>query len=172
MPRRVQTCSRRPGFRRDERGATAVEFALVAPLLCFALLSVFEIGMLGMMCSGLDNAVGEVARKIRTGQAGAPTDAATFEDQICTTLGGNMSVCRTRLVVSVQKFSKFLDAGASANTPPNGAFDKGAASDIIIVKADYNWPLMSPFLATAFHRSSPLTVTLGSRLAFKNEPFK
>lgn len=172
MSYRVHTGRRTPGFRRDERGATAVEFALVAPLLCFALLSVFEIGMLGMMSSGLDNAVGEVARKIRTGQVSAPTDAATFEDQICANLGGNIGACRTRLVVSVQKFSKFLDAGASAGTPPNGAFNKGGADDIIVVKADYNWPLMSPFVATAFHRSGPLTVTLASRLAFKNEPFK
>jgi Flp pilus assembly protein TadG len=149
-----------------------VEFALVAPLLCFALLSVFEIGMLGMMSSGLDNAVGEVARKIRTGQATAPTDAASFEDQICANLGGTTSACRTRLVVSVQKYSKFFDAGGGVNAQPDGSFNKGAAGDIVIVKANYNWPLMSPFVATAFHRSEPLTVTLGSRLAFKNEPFE
>jgi len=48
---------RRRGFRRDERGATAVEFALVAPLLCFMLLSIVEIGMLAMMSSALDNSV-------------------------------------------------------------------------------------------------------------------
>lgn len=161
-----------PGFRRDERGATAVEFALVAPILCFALLSLVEIGMLGMMSSGLDNAVIEAARRIRTGRADGPTSATTFEDQICANLGGNTSACRSRLVVSVQKFSKFYDAGGSISAPPNGAFDKGVAGDIIIVKADYNWPLMSPFIATAFERSGPMNIMLGSRLAFKNEPFK
>ena len=163
---------RAPRFGRDTRGATAVEFALVAPILFFALLSLVEIGMLGMMSSGLDNAVIEAARRIRTGRTDGATSATTFEDQICANLGGNTSACRSRLVVSVQKYSKFFDAGGSISAPPSGAFDKGVAGDIILVKADYNWPLMSPFIATAFHRSGPMSVTLGSRLAFKNEPFK
>lgn len=161
-----------PRFGRDVNGATAVEFALVAPILCFALLSLVEIGMLGMMSSGLDNAVIEASRRIRTGRTDGATSATTFEDQICANLGGNTSACRTRLVVSVQKFSGFYDAGGSISSAPSGAFDKGVAGDIIIVKADYNWPLMSPFIATAFHRSGPMNITLGSRLAFKNEPYK
>lgn len=157
-------------FRGDESGAAAVEFAFVAPALCFVLLSIFEIGMLGMMSSGLDNAVVEVARRIRTGRDDGPTSAATFKDQICGHLGGDLATCRTRLKVSVQKFTKFFDAGQAAGGP-DGSFNKGGPGDIIVVKVDYDWPLMSPFVATAFHRSGPTTVTLGSRLAFKNEPF-
>jgi Flp pilus assembly protein TadG len=172
MWRSVPHSHRKLSFGRDERGATAVEFAFVAPILCFCLLSIFEIGMLGMMSSGLDNATIEVARKIRTGQDTGPISATTFEDQMCQELGGNWSTCHNRLVVSVAKFSKFFDAGATINSPPNNTFNKGGPGDIIIVKVDYNWPLMSPFIATAFHRRKPMTVTLGSRLAFKNEPYK
>lgn len=157
-------------LRRDQRGATAVEFALIAPVLCFALLSIFELGMLGMMSSGLDNAVVETSRRIRTGRVDAPTSADSFKDQLCAQLGGDLSRCRTRLKVSVQKFSKFFDAG-QANAPPDGAFNKGGPDDIVLVKVDYDWPLMSPFIATSFHRNGPTTVTLGSRLAFKNEPY-
>ena len=162
---------RRRSFRRDERGASAIEFALIAPLLCFSLLSIIEIGVMAMMSSGLDNAVIDVARKIRTGRTDGPSSASSFEDQVCANLGGSSTDCHTRLVVSVQKFSKFFDAGPGATTPPNGTFNKGAAGDIIIVKADYVWPLMTPFLATAFHHSGPMSVTLGTRIAFKNEPF-
>ena len=162
---------RRGGFRHDERGATAVEFALVAPLLCFALLSIVEIGMMGMISSGLDNATIEVARRIRTGRSDGPTSASTFEDQVCARLGGDVSACHTRLVISVQKYTKFFDAGGSVTAQPDGSFNKGGAGDIIIVKANYTWPLMSPFVATAFHRNGPMSVTLGSRIAFKNEPF-
>ncbi len=171
MARVFRSSSATRSFRKDQGGATAVEFALVAPLLCFALLSIVEIGMMGMMCSGLDNAVIEAARRIRTGRADGPTSATSFEDQICAHLGGSGSACRTRLVTSVQKFSKFGAASATIGAAPANQFDKGAAGDIIIVKADYTWPLMSPFLATAFDRHEPLSVTLGSRLTFKNEPF-
>lgn len=159
-------------FGRDERGATAVEFALIAPLLFLTLFSLVEIGMLGMMTSGLDNAVGDAARMIRTGRDDGPTSAPGFETAICDKLGGNPTDCRSRLTVSVQKFTRFTDANAVVMAAPNGSFDKGAAGDIVIVKADYKWPLMTPFIATAYHRNGPMEITLASRVAFKNEPFQ
>ncbi|MDZ4375987.1 MAG: TadE/TadG family type IV pilus assembly protein [Phenylobacterium sp.] len=160
------------GFRRDESGATAIEFAFVAPVLFFALFSLIEIGMLGMMSSGVDNAVFEASRRIRTGRDDAATSAATFEDQICTRLGGDMTACRDRVVTSVQRFSRFADANSVATSPPDNAFNKGAAGDIIIVKVNYRWPLMTPFLATTRGRTGPMEVTISSRVAFKNEPFE
>ena len=50
--------------------------------------------------------------------------------------------------------------------------DRYDRRSIILVKADYRWPLMSPFVATAFSRSGPLEVTISARTAFKNEPFE
>ncbi len=162
----------RVAFRRDERGATAVEFALIAPLLFLSLFSLVEIGMLGMMASGLDNAVDNAARMIRTGRGDGPTSAPAFETVICDKLGGNATDCRSRLTVSVQKFTGFADANAVVSAAPNGSFNKGTAGDIVIVKADYKWPLMTPFIATAYNRSGPMEITLASRVAFKNEPFQ
>jgi len=172
MIRASRSSRRTSAFRKDQSGATAVEFALVAPLLAFGLLSLVEIGMMGMMVSGLDNAVVETSRRIRTGRADGPTSAATFEDQICANLGGSSTACHTRLTTSVQKFSKFEAAGAIISSAPANQFDKGGPGDIIIVKVDYSWPLMTPFIATAFHRDGPLSLVLSSRLAFKNEPYK
>jgi Flp pilus assembly protein TadG len=159
-------------FAANQSGATAVEFALVAPLLCFALLSLVEIGMMGMMCSGLDNSVIEAARRIRTGRSDGATSASTFEDQVCANLGGSTTACHTRLTTSVQKFSKFGVAGGTVSSAPADQFDKGGPGDIIIVKVDYRWPLMTPFIASGFNRDGPLAIVLSSRLAFKNEPFK
>jgi Flp pilus assembly protein TadG len=158
-------------FLRDEDGATAVEFAFIAPVLFLSLFSIVEVGMLGMMSSGLDNAVFETSRMIRTGRSDAPASAAAFEDQVCENLGGDVAKCRDRLTISVQRFDRFADANAVVNTAPAGQFNKGSAEDIIVVKANYVWPLMTPFIATAYERNGPLSVTLGSRVAFKNEPF-
>ncbi|HEX7884693.1 MAG TPA: TadE/TadG family type IV pilus assembly protein [Phenylobacterium sp.] len=159
-------------FRRDERGAAAIEFALVAPLLFFTLLSLIELGVLGMISVGLDNAVIDAARRIRTGRADAATSASSFEDQICANVGGALVDCQARLVVSVEKYSAFANAGAAAAAAPAGQFNKGGPNDIILVKADYKWPLMSPFVATAFDRNGPTEVTISARSAFKNEPFE
>lgn len=149
-----------------------MEFALIAPFLFFVLLSIIEIGVLGMITTGLDNAVVESSRRIRTGRDDAANSASAFEDQICSRLGGALTSCRDRLVVSVQRYASFATAGVAATAQPQGQFDKGGPSDIILVKANYRWPLMSPFVATAFNRNGPLEVTVASRVAFKNEPFE
>lgn len=159
-------------FRDDARGASAIEFALVAPVLFYALLSILEIGVMGMMSTSLDNAVIEASRRIRTGRSDAPSSASTFEDLVCGSMGGSLGDCRNRLVVSVQKYSNFAGAGAAATSQPSGQFDKGGQNDIILVKANYSWPLMTPFVATAYGRDGPMSVTLTSRFAFKNEPFE
>lgn len=172
MSRSSAKIRRRRRFSRDEGGATAIEFAFVAPILFFALLSLIEIGILAMVSSGLDSAVVEASRRIRTGRDDAAVSAQTFEDQICANLGGSLSSCRDRVVTSVQRFTDFSGANSAINTPPNGTFDKGGAGDIIIVKVDYTWPLISPFIATSHPREGPFEVTLGSRSAFKNEPFE
>ncbi|WP_296596488.1 TadE/TadG family type IV pilus assembly protein [Phenylobacterium sp.] len=155
----------------DARGATAVEFALIAPVLFFSLLSLLEIGMLTMVSTNLDAAVVEAARKIRTGQSDGAASASSFEDQVCGVMGGSLSDCRDRLIVSVQKYSAFANANAAAAAQPSGQFDKGGQNDIILVKANYNWPLITPFLLSAYPRNG-MQVTLSSRFAFKNEPFE
>lgn len=166
----VLTLTRR--LARDRSGATAVEFAFVAPVLVFSLLSLVEIGMLGMMTSGVNNAVIETARRIRTGRDDAATSATTFKDQICARLGSNVTACRNRMTISVQKYTRFTDAASAAAAAPNGAFDAGGPGDIIVVKANYSWPLMTPFLATANGRDGPTNVVIAARVAFKNEPYE
>lgn len=155
----------------DNSGATAVEFALVAPILLFAILSLVEIGMLGMMTMGVNAAVQEAARRIRTGREDAAVSAQGFEDQICGHLAGSLSQCRDRLTVSVSRYTRFADANAAIASPPDGTFNKGGAGDIIIVKVNYSWPLLSPFLANVEH-DGPTHVIIPARAAFKNEPFE
>lgn len=170
---KIEAQNARPrAFHQDERGTAAIEFALIAPLLFFCLLSIVEIGVLGMITSGLDNAVIESSRRIRTGRDDAASSATTFEQQVCARMGGPLTGCADRLVVSVQRFSNFTGSATAATSPPAGQFDRGGPSDIILVKADYRWPLMTPFLATAFNRDGPMHVTIASRFAFKNEPFQ
>jgi Flp pilus assembly protein TadG len=170
MLREKQSDGRR-NFFRDRSGASAIEFALIAPILFFCLLSIIELGVIALVSSGLDNAVFSVARMIRTGRSDAPADATTFENMVCTRLGGNQTDCHSRLVISVEKFARFTDANSFATTPPNGSFNKGVAGDIIVVKANYTWPMVSPLLAQGYQHDGPFEITISSRAAFKNEPF-
>ena len=158
-------------FRRDERGTTAIEFAFVAPVRFFALLSLVEMGMLGMMMMSVDAAVLDAARRIRTGRDDAASSAQAFEDQVCSNIGSALQSCRDRLVISVNRFDRFADANAVAAAPPLLKLPSGGAGDIIIVKANYTWPLLTPLLATLEH-DGPTNVIIPARAAFKNEPFE
>ncbi len=53
---------RPPHLGRDRRGATAVEFALIAPVLIAFLLGVAQLGVLFFANAGLQNALAEGAR--------------------------------------------------------------------------------------------------------------
>src|SRR5689334_11894402 len=125
----------KPRLLADERGATAVEFAFIAPVLVGIIFATLEMGVLGLISNSFDNAVVAAARSIRTGQSDGPTSASAFEDRVCGRMPGDLSECRSRLTVSVRKFATFSALAAGAGSAPDGTFDKGLASDIILVKA-------------------------------------
>jgi Flp pilus assembly protein TadG len=161
-----------PRFISDERGAAAVELALVLPMLIGLLVGTFEIGLVGLVANNLDNTMQAVARKIRTGEADAPATAADFKSAICAGMFDSASSCQAKLAVSVRKFATFTDARAAAGDPPDNSFDPGTAGDVILVKATYQWPFFFPFFTIGYQQSGPMTVVLDSRTTFKNEPYE
>src|ERR1700712_3263270 len=58
---------------RDSSGATAVEFAIVVPVLLCLIFSTFEAGWMVTKSTMLDRALDTVVRKVRVGASGAPT---------------------------------------------------------------------------------------------------
>lgn len=168
--RRHKTPAR--SFASDEAGATAVEFAFVAPVLILTLMSLIEIGVLGMMVTAVDAAVVESSRRIRTGRDDAATSAQEFEDQVCANLGGSLADCRDRMTIGVRTYNNFSDANAVATAAPDGTFTAGGPGDIIIVKVNYRWPLITPYMGEGVRRNGPTEVIIPARAAFKNEPYE
>ncbi|MGA0607194.1 TadE/TadG family type IV pilus assembly protein [Phenylobacterium sp. VNQ135] len=159
-------------FWRDEQGGTAIEYAIVAPVLIFLLFATLEVAMVGMMTAGLDNAVARTGRMIRTGQADGPASASQFETFVCQGLGEDNDQCRSRLQVSVQRYANFSQATSAANGLPDGSFNKGGAGDIVMVRASYRYPMLTPQLGFFGTPSTAGEVLLDARTAFKNEPFE
>lgn len=163
-------------FGGDRSGATAVEFAFIAPILIMMIFSVLELGMIFMLSSTLDTATTDTARTIRTGTASAT--AAGFRDQICDRLGWMQTPCKTQLSVDVRTYSQF--GGQSVPEPITaGTFDKtslaynvGKQGDIVLVRAFYEWKLLTPFLAfSGMRKLSDGTRVMMSSATFKNEPY-
>lgn len=164
-------------FRRDQDGATVVEFALIALPFFAMMFAIIETALIFLVGQALDTATDDAARLIRTGQAQQQGfDAAEFKDSICDQIQSMLS-CQEKLILDVRTFEDF--GSADLSTPVVGGmlqddefgFDGGNGSDIVVVRAFYEWPAYTQFLGNGF-----LTLANGNHLlvataAFRNEPF-
>lgn len=174
---RIRTARRR-GLA-DDRGATAVEFSLVALPFVFLLFSIVEVCVANAVSASLDNATSNAARLIMTGQMQTSGAAATtaFKTQVCNNLNWLGSTCTDNLSVSVQTFNAFSNV-AQPNVTVNGAFSDqnlafsgSAPGSIVMVNTYLKWKLLTPYFLTGFNASADGTTVFESTVAFRNEPY-
>jgi Flp pilus assembly pilin Flp len=66
------------GWLRDERGVSAVEFALIAPLLITLLLGVIQYGSIFLVQMRMNDTARDTARRLAVGDLGSESDGETF----------------------------------------------------------------------------------------------
>ncbi|HEY5107119.1 MAG TPA: TadE/TadG family type IV pilus assembly protein [Caulobacteraceae bacterium] len=168
------------GFARQTRGATAVEFAIVATPFFMLLFGVMELGLLFMASTTLDAATVDAARNIRTGamQMSGSSSAASFQADVCSHMSWLSSTdCSANVVVDVRTFATF---GTIASTPPvtNGAldptlttYDPGTSCSIVLVRVFYPYTLYTPLVDPGLPNLGPNQHLLTSAAAFRNENY-
>lgn len=205
IPTRDKT--QRPGgrlaarFAASRRGATALEFSIVAMPFLFMLFAIFEIALVFLVNATLETAVISAARQIRTGQnlsangvGSAPyTSVNTFRQLVCSYMSWQSSGCTAgvnaastassttdSLVVDVRDPSSFGSAsqtnGVNASNQllqfdGSKTFCSGVAGSVVVVTVFYPWKIITPFLAPYFPRDANGNIVLRSAAVFKNEPF-
>lgn len=158
-----------PRLYHNQRGVTMIEFALIALPFFILLYGTFEIGFVYWANQDLEHATGHGARLIRTGQVqGGAMSQAALKTEICNQTAVLVG-CATKLRLDVRSAATF--AGITPPSPLNGSgglkddaeftFSPGAAKDVVLVSAFYNWkPLMKS--SDYILRASSVT---------RNEPF-
>jgi Flp pilus assembly protein TadG len=135
-----------------QRGVTAVEFALVAPLLIGLLVAIFQVTFFLFAQMNLQNAAVSVGRLIMTGQVqNAGTSQANFlTNDVCPLLGP-MFTC-SKVYANVQSYTNFSGASTTAPTLTyNGsgavnntwAYSLGNSGQVMVVQLIYQWPIIS-----------------------------
>lgn len=141
----------REKFASSERGATALEFAMVAGPFMLILGVVIETGMMLFTEYSLQSAVSDSGRLIRTGQAqNSGFSVATFKAAICSTAGVLID-CDGKVTVYVnhsgQTFAQlnamipsFLSIGPTiTNQPYPVTYSCGGPLQPVAVVATYDW---------------------------------
>jgi Flp pilus assembly protein TadG len=171
--RALRTC-----LRRDERGAVAIEFAIIAPVFFFLMFVIAETALVFVAEQVMDNAVFETARLIRTGQAqdsGMTQDQ--FKTEVCTRSSVFINCSGSNFYLDVKSYATFesmtmtdpVDQNENFNDP--GTFDFGTANSIVVVRAYYQWPTNKIFGSLSLKNLSNGKRLIGSFAAFKNEPY-
>ena len=168
-------------FVRAERGATAIEFALLSLPMMVMIFGALELAMVFMVTTTLDTATQMASRQIRTGefQTSAANSKNDFKTLVCGQMTWLGSSCATNLWLDVQTFSNF--SGLAATPPINPAtfnpaatcFSAGQQTDIVLVRAYYQWDLFTPLLNNALENMGGGSGKrlISSTTAFRNEPF-
>jgi Flp pilus assembly protein TadG len=162
---------------RQQDGAAAVEFGLVAAPFLALVFAIMETAIIFFAGQALETAVADSSRLILTGQAQTQgMTAATFKNAVCAKIYGLFD-CQNGVSVDVQKFSSFSNI---TNTPPidaNGNFsltpsyNPGGPGDIVLVRLFYQYPVYVSLLGFNLSNVSGGKRLLAATAAFRNEPY-
>jgi len=175
-------------FQKNEDGATAVEFAIVA-LPFFALLfGILELAIVFFVNSALVHATADAGRKIRTGNFQACGAENEFKALVCAEMD-NMASCWNNLRIDVVTGPDFktiavpsapapqepvTDASGNTTVPPtpNGVYNANSAGDPLVIRSTFYYRLALPPLLTRLDNPKGSGVrVLTATTAFRNEPF-
>lgn len=169
-------------FRRNDEGASAVEFAMIAVPFFGFLFAIIEAAMVFFAGQVLETATQDSARLILTGQAQTGNfSPAQFKQQVCNRIFGLFD-CNSGIYIDVKSYPSFAainiapPVDASGNFVNDFTYSPGNAGDIVVVRVFYQWPLFLTKLG--FDLSDVKDASgkknrklLTSTVAFRNEPF-
>jgi Flp pilus assembly protein TadG len=162
---------------RQQEGAAAVEFGLVAAPFLALVFAILETAVIFFAGQALETAVADGSRLIMTGQAQTKSmDAATFKNAVCAKIYGLFD-CQNGVVVDVQKFTSFSTVTNTSPIDPNGNFqlnpsyNPGGPGDIVLVRLFYQYPVYVNLLGFNLSNVNGGKRLLAATAAFRNEPY-
>lgn len=163
-------------LRKDESGATAIEFGIVALPFFALMVAIIEVALVYFANFSLENGVERAARLIRTGQAQQQgLSVSQFKESVCGYVSG-ISNCIGGLKIDVQRFDSFTGINLSDPLTADGelrndfGFTPGNAGDVVVVRAFYEWDLIAEIPGGLGNMPSGGRL-LTATAAFRNEPF-
>jgi len=167
------------GFIRDERGAAAVELALIGIPLIGILIAALQTAIIFFYDQAMQTVANTVARQIMTGSV--QTQALTpsqFQTLVCNAASGTFPC--TGLMVDVQSATSF----STLNTAPitltynsNGvatnsfSYSPGVQNSAVILRVMYNWPVFGGPLGLGLSNQGNGSFLMIGTAVFKTEPY-
>ena len=167
-------------WRNDARGATAVEFAMVALPFLMMLFGIIGIGLYFFTVFSMESAVEQASRLLRTGQAQqAGYTANQFKNKVCEFVPSFVD-CQGKVRVNVLSFADTTNItpgtlprclSVSNNLADVTSYSPGTASQVVLVWVCYEWELAGkiPFLRLGDMANGSALIQATS--VFRTEPY-
>ncbi|UYN99334.1 MAG: pilus assembly protein [Devosia sp.] len=166
---------------RDERGATAVEFGLLALPFFTLVAAILQTSVVFLAGQVLESAVYDASRIIRTGEVrDMGNSLATFRSQVCGRLFGMFPDC-SAMHIRVTEVNNFASAGVASPIDADcegecawnvdEAWTSGAGKSVMLVQVYYKYPIVLQFGALGVGNLPDGSRLLGTATVFQNEPF-
>lgn len=164
-------------FVRQQEGAAAVEFALVAVPFLALTFAILETAIVFFAGQTLEAASADSARLIMTGQAQtAGFDNSAFKSAVCDRINGLFD-CKNGVHVDVKTYSNFGDI-SNVSPVKDGKLDTasltyqpGNPGDIVVVSLYYEWPIYVSLLGNELANLGGNRLLVATSV-FRNEPYK
>jgi Flp pilus assembly protein TadG len=164
-------------FQRDRSGASAVEFALIAPLMLIGIFAILELTLMFVAAQVLQTGTQIATRQIMTGQAKSTTmGKEQFKAIVCANV--NVLLDCTNLYVDAQAYSNmteptFPDPIQNKKFVDNTQFITGKQGDIVVVRTFYAWPVFITGFLYGYDQSNMegSKRLLSASAAVRNEPW-
>jgi Flp pilus assembly protein TadG len=168
-------------FGAAQQGATAVEFALIAPAFIAVLFAIIQTTLFLFAQATLQNAAIEAGRMFMTGQAQNTGTSGLSQSQFASDVCPMVSALFTcnNLQIDVSTYSSFSSAVTSAPALYNssgvlitsGTYSPGTQGDIMVVQLAYPWPIFGMPLGSVLPNTGYGTAEIMGVSSFKVEPY-
>ena len=163
---------------RQQDGAAAIEFGLVAAPFLALVFAIMETAIVFFAGQALETAAADSSRLIMTGQAQTGGyDQAKFKQAVCAKIYGLFN-CNAGLYIDVKKYNSFASINTSKPIDSNGnmqsgnfGYEPGGPGDIVVVRLLYQWPVYVSLLGLNLSDMKGGKRLLVSTVAFRNEPY-
>jgi len=163
-------------FRAAERGATAVEFALIAPAFLATILALMQMALFIFAQQVLQNAAMQAGRQFMTGQAQSESQSA-FKTYVCQNYLPYMFDCNS-LVIVVQSAASFSSTSTSApalysggQPVQNWTYSPGTPGQVMVVQLVYPWSVFGGPLGFTLANLPNSAAEMMGISAFRVEPY-
>lgn len=160
----------------DNRGAAAVEFALLAFPFLLVVFAVLEIAFMFLIDSTLDQALQRASRHVRTGTAATGNwTLATFKQDVCNEMvfsfGCSSSLLVKTTVMSDFASAKYVSPVVNGSLSVTESFSPGTSSDYMLIQVFLPWSSLLSFAGVNAHTLPDGRYVLSAASLFRNEPF-